>query len=61
MKEKLKKSVRMWVARDKDNKLYLYYSKLQKYIQSSNWLLYNDENIAYKESYLANRDIILLA
>lgn len=36
MKEKPKKSVRMWVARD------------------------NDENIAYKESYLASRDIILL-
>ena len=60
MKEKPKKSVRMWVARDKDNKLYLYYSKPQKHIQSSNWLLYNDENIAYKESYLASRDIILL-
>lgn len=42
MKEKPKKSVRMWVARDKDNRLYLYYSKPQKYIQSSNWLSCRD-------------------
>ena len=27
MKEKPKKSVRMWVARDKDNELYLYRDK----------------------------------
>lgn len=27
MKEKPKKSVRMWVARDKDNQLYLYGDK----------------------------------
>lgn len=30
MKEKPKKSVRMWVARDKDNQLYLYRDKPTK-------------------------------
>lgn len=41
MKEKPKKSVRMWVARDKDNELYLYRDKPVKQPESnaSKWLV----------------------
>ena len=40
MKEKPKKSVRMWVARDKDNQLYLYRDKPTKGMASDTivWL-----------------------
>lgn len=40
MKEKPKKSVRMWVARDKDNELYLYRDKpvKQPEINASRWI-----------------------
>lgn len=41
MKEKPKKSVRMWVARDKDNELYLYRDEPVKQPESnaSKWLV----------------------